>query len=160
MAKINQQPPQTPMWPWGGPRTVRERLVNRAQVDRTKKTGKTGNPKAPALASSELLDFIAPAHTSEELRLPLPTPPPGHDADVETFYDRPHLIAVGERGKDEQQDKLERALGRVNAPPDRLDRMKALLSREGQMLQLCDSVGAEMREILRLMWDAQKDENI
>src|SRR5687767_3119504 len=106
MAKINNPQPQPPAWPWGGPRSVRERLVNRAQIDRTKKTGKTGNPKSPALASSALLDFIAPAHHSEELRLPLPTPPPGHDADVETFYDRPHLIAVGHRGKDEHKGKL------------------------------------------------------
>ena len=159
MAKINQ-PQQGPMWPWGGPRSVRERLVDRAQLDRAKKAGKAGNPKAPALASSELLDFIGPAHSSEALRLPLPTPPPGHDADVETFYDRPHLITVGQRGKDEQKDRLHRALSRINAPPDRVDRMKALLGREAQMLVVCDQLGAEMKEILRLMWDAQKDEDI
>ena len=163
MAKINMPmtPPQPgPVWPWGGPRTVRERLVNRTQVDRTKKAGKSGNPKAPALASSELLEFIAPAHSSEELRLPLPTPPAGHDADVETFYDRPHLITVGHRGQEEGRRQLERALVGLSAAPDRIDRMKALLSREGQMLALVDRVGAEMKEILRLMWEAQKDEDI
>jgi len=161
MAKINQPPPQpTPMWPWGGPRLVRERLVDRAQLDRARRAGKSGNPKAPALASSELLDFIAPAHSSEELRLPLPTSPEGHDADVETFYDRPHLVTVGERGGDQSKQQLDGAFARVNAPPDRLERMRALLSREGQMLSLVAHVGADMKEILRLMWEAQKDEDL
>ena len=72
MAKINQQPPKTPMWPWGGPRSVRERLVDPAQFDRKKKLKKAGDPKNPALASAALMDFIGPAHSSEELRLPLP----------------------------------------------------------------------------------------
>lgn len=160
MAKINQQPQPGPMWPWGGPRNVRERLVDRAQLDRTKKTGKTGNPKAPAMASSALLDSIGPAHNSEGLRLPLPTPPPGHDADVETFYDRPHLINVGRRSEDDKKQMLDRAFARLNAPPDRVERMKALLAREAQMLSICENVGSEMKEILRLMWDAQKDEGI
>ncbi len=93
MAKINQQPPRAPLWPWGGPRTVREKLVDPSQLDRKKKT-KAGNPKNPALASSALLDFIGPAHSSEELRLPLPPMPFGHEADLERFSDRPHLASV------------------------------------------------------------------
>jgi hypothetical protein len=147
------------MWPWGGPRSVRERLVDPAQLDRKKALKKAGNPKSPALASSALLDFIGPAHSSEELRLPLPPHPEGHDADVETFLDRPHLITVSSRSEAESRKALERSLGKINAPPDRLDRMKALLGREGQMLNVVDHVAQEMREILRLMWDAQKDEN-
>lgn len=159
MAKINQPQPG-PMWPWGGPRTVRERLVDRSQVDKAKKTGKAGNPKAPAMASAALLDSIGPSHNSEQLRLPLPPAPPGHDADVETFFDRPHLINVGRRAEEERKALLDRALSRLNAPADRVDRMKALLTREAQMINLCQSVGAEQKEILRLMWDAQKDEDI
>lgn len=154
-----QQPPRGPVWPWGGPRTVRERLVDRNQVDR-KRAGKSGNPKSPALASAALLDFIAPAHSSEELRLPLPLPPPGHDADVETFYDRPHLVSVGERASPEERQQLERAFAGVQAAPDRLERMKALLAREAQMLALVGQVGGEMKEILRQMWEAQKDEHL
>ena len=72
MAKINNQPPKAPLWPWGGPRSVREKLVDPTQFDRKKKLKKTGNPKSPALASAALLDFIGPAHSSEELRLPTP----------------------------------------------------------------------------------------
>jgi hypothetical protein len=158
MAKINQQGPGSPMWPWGGPRSVRERLVSKNEVQ--KKSGKTGNPKNPALASSALMDFIGPAHSSEELRLPLPPPPMGHDADIETFLDRPHLLTVAERAEQDMKRLIERGMTRINAPPDRLDRMKALLSREAQMLEMVDQVGAEMKEILRLMWDAQKDEGI
>jgi hypothetical protein len=160
MSKINQQPPRTPMWPWGGPRSVREKLVDPAQLDRKKAIKKAGNPKTPALASSALLDFIAPAHSSEELRLPLPPHPEGHDADVETFLDRPHLITVAGRQDGENKRSLERGLGKVNASPERLERMKALLSREAEMLGTVDHVAKEMREILRLMWDAQKDENL
>lgn len=159
MSKINQQPPRTPMWPWGGPRTVREKLVDPAQLDRKKALKKAGNPKSPALASSALLDFIAPAHSSEELRLPLPPHPEGHDADVETFLDRPHLITVATRSDAGSKKALDRGLGKINASPERMERMKALLSREGEMLNLVDHVAQEMREILRLMWDAQKDEN-
>jgi hypothetical protein len=160
MANINNRPPRGPAWPWGGPRTVRERLVDPAQLDRKKALKKLGNPKAPALASSALLEFIAPAHSSEELRLPLPVAPEGHDADVETFLDRPHLITVASRQDADTKRGLERGMARLTATPDRLERMKALLNREGQMLTVVDQVAKEMREILRLMWDAQKDEHI
>lgn len=160
MAKINQQPPPTPMWPWGGPRSVRERLVGRAELDRTKKTGKKGDPKAPALASAALLEFIAPAHSSEEMRMPMPPAPGGHDADLESFLDRPYLQSMGKRGSSEQKRDLERGLARVNAAPDRVDRLKALLGRETQMLNLVEKVGADMQEILHQMWEAQKDEHI
>jgi hypothetical protein len=160
MSKINQQPPRTPMWPWGGPRSVREKLVDPAQLDRKKALKKAGNAKAPALASAALLDFIAPAHSSEELRLPLPPHPEGHDADVETFLDRPHLITVSGRQEGDSKRALERSLAKVSASPERMERMKALLSRESEMLNTVDHVAKEMREILRLMWDAQKDEKL
>ncbi|NMO21603.1 hypothetical protein HPC49_32195 [Pyxidicoccus fallax] len=157
MARINNQPPKAPLWPWGGPRSVRERLVDPSQVDR-KKLRKTGNPKNPALASAALLDFIGPAHSSEELRLPLPPHPGGHDADLEGFSDRPHLASVAGRGAEEQRRMLERGLSRVNAPPERLERLKALLQRESAMLSLVDQVNEETKEIIRQMWAAQKDE--
>ena len=157
MARINNQPPKTPLWPWGGPRSVRERLVDASQVDR-KKLRKTGNPKNPALASAALLDFIGPAHSSEELRLPLPPHPGGHDADLEGFSDRPHLASVAGRGDEDQRRMLERGLSKVNAAPDRLDRLKALLQRESAMLTLVDQVNEESKEIIRQMWAAQKDE--
>jgi hypothetical protein len=157
MARINNQPPKAPLWPWGGPRSVRERLVDPSQVDR-KKLRKTGNPKNPALASAALLDFIGPAHSSEELRLPLPPHPGGHDADLEGFSDRPHLASVAGRGDEDQRRMLERGLSRVNAAPDRLERLKALLQRESAMLTLVDQVNEETKEIIRRMWAAQKDE--
>lgn len=159
MAKIDNLTPRAPMWPWGGPRTVREKLVDPADLQRKKEVKKKGDPKNPALASAALLDFIGPGHSSEELRLPLPPHPEGHDADVETFLDRPHLMTVAERGSQDSKRAIDRGLTRVNASPDRIDRMKALLGREAQMLTLVDGVAKDMREILRLMWDAQKDEN-
>ncbi|AGC44159.1 hypothetical protein MYSTI_02843 [Myxococcus stipitatus DSM 14675] len=157
MARINNQPPNPSLWPWGGPRSVRERLVDPSQVDR-KKLRKTGNPKNPALASSALLDFIGPAHSSEELRLPLPPHPGGHDADLEGFSDRPHLASVAGRGSDETRMLMDRGLTRINASPDRLERLKALLQREASMLNLVDQVNEETKEIIRRMWAEQKDE--
>jgi hypothetical protein len=157
MAKINNQPPKAPLWPWGGPRSVRERLVDPAQVNR-KKLGKAGNPKNPALASAALLDFIGPAHSSEELRLPTPPNPRENDAPLESYSDRPQLESVAGRAETEQRRLLERGLTRINAPPDRMERLKALLQREAQMLSLVSKVHEEVEEIQRRRLEEQKDQ--
>ena len=156
MAKINNQPPRAPLWPWGGPNSVREKLVNPSQLDRKKR--KIGNPKNPALASAALLDFIGPAHSSEEIRLPSPPHPKGHDADLEGMSDRPYLGSVAGRGDTEQRQLLERSLGRINAPPDRMDRLKGLLQREAQMLSLVSHLHSEVEEIQRRIREEQKAE--
>lgn len=158
MSKINNQPPKMPLWPWGGPRSVREKLVDPAQFDRKKALKKAGNPKNPALASAALLDFIGPAHSSEELRLPLPPHPKGHDADVEGYSDRPFLSSVAERADTDQRRLLDRGLSKVNAPPERMERLKALLQREAQMLALVGELSAEVKEIQRRMREEQKGE--
>lgn len=136
------------MWPWGGPRSVREKLVDRAQLDK-KSARKRGDPKNPALASAALLDFIGPAHSAEELRLPMPVPPKGHDADVEGFIDRPFLSRVAERIEADAQAAVERSLSSIKARPERLDRLKALLQREAQMLRLVSDVSDAVGEIER-----------
>jgi len=156
MAKINNQPPRAPLWPWGGPRTVREKLVEPSQFDRKKR--KAGNPKSPALASAALLDFIGPAHSSEELRLPTPPQPRGHEADLEGFSDRPFLASVAGRADMEQRQLLERGLSLINAPPERLERLKGLLQREAQMLSLVSQVHADIQDIQRRMREEQKEE--
>jgi len=95
------------------------------------------------------------------MRLPLPPFPEGHDADVEGFLDRPYLHALTKRaqeGGDSQQ--LERALPQINASQERVDRLKALLKRESQMLDAVGRVASEMQNILHLMWEAQKDEKL
>jgi hypothetical protein len=148
MAKIGQQQPRAPLWPWGGPRTVRDKLVDRAQLDR-KGVRKKGDPKNPALASAALLDFIGPAHSAEELRLPMPVPPGGHEADVEGFLDRPQLQSVAERMNEVRQLALDRGLQTLRAAPDRVDRLRALLQREAAMLELVGTVSADQAEIER-----------
>jgi hypothetical protein len=157
MAKINPQPPRAPMWPWGGPRQVRDRLVDRTQLERGK-AKKKGDPRNPALASAALLDFIGPPHSSEELRLPLPVFPEGHDADLDGYLDRQNLSSVADRGDAEARNKLERNLQGVRAPPDRIDRLKALLNREGSMLQLMGKIHEEVEEIHRRRTEEQKEE--
>lgn len=144
--KIGQQP--APQWPWGGPRTVRDKLVDRSQLER-KNVRKKGDPKNPSLASAALLDFIGPAHSAEELRLPMPLAPTGHDADVEGYLDRPHLTSAAERLEEQREGALERGLSGLRAPPDRVERLRSLLQREAQMLQLVESVSSEMAEIER-----------
>jgi hypothetical protein len=156
MAKINNQPPRAPLWPWGGPRAVREKLVEPSQFDRKKR--KAGNPKNPALASAALLDFIGPAHSSEELRLPMPPQPRGHDADLEGFSDRPFLGSVAGRADTEQRQLLERSLSLINTTPERLERLKGLLQREAQMLSLVSQVHADIQDIQRRMREEQQEE--
>lgn len=148
MAKIGGQQPRAPAWPWGGPREVRGKLVDRTQLER-KNVRKKGDPKNPALASTALLDFIGPAHSAEEIRLPLPPGPAGHDADVEGYLDRGPLNSVAERLAEQNQEALQRGLGTLRAAPDRVERLKALLARESQMLDLISSVSTDMAEIER-----------
>lgn len=148
MAKIGQQQPRAPMWPWGGPRSVRDKLVDRSQLDR-KNVRKKGDPKNPALASAALIDFIGPAHSAEELRLPMPVPPGGHDADIEGYSDRPQLQSVAERMNEMRQAALERGFQSLRAAPDRVDRLRSLLQREAQMLELVGTVSEDQAEIER-----------
>lgn len=148
MAKIGGQQPRAPAWPWGGPREVRGKLVDKTQLER-KNVRKKGDPKNPALASTALLDFIGPAHSAEEIRLPLPPGPAGHDADVEGYLDRGPLSTVAERMQEAQQETLQRGLGMLRAAPDRVERLKSLLARESSMLQLIGNVSNDMAEIER-----------
>ena len=157
MAKINQQIPRGPAWPWGGPSTVREKLVNRAQLDK-KNVRKKGDPKNPALASAALLDSISPAHSAEELRLPMPPMPAGHEADIESYTDRSRLSTVAERAQDDQRSMLESGLQAIRAAPDRVERLKSLLARENQMLQLVGNLSTDMEEIQRRMREEQGEE--
>ncbi len=156
MAKINQQP-KAPQWPWGGPGSVRSKLVNRAQLG-VKGAKKKGDPKNPALASAALLDSIGPAHSADELRLPMPPMPAGHGADVDGVLDRPHLSTVAERMNEQRRAALERGLSQVRAAPERMDRLKSLLQRESAMLELVDRLRFEMAEIERMRREEQQGE--
>jgi hypothetical protein len=155
MAKVGQQP-KAPAWPWGGPRSVRDKLVDPTQVGT--KAKKKGDPKNPALASAALLDFIGPAHSAEALRLPMPPVPAGHDSDLEGFLDRPYVSTVAERMSEYRQAELERGMTAVRAAPERVDRLRSLLEREGQMLNLVSTVAEAMIEIERRRREEQAEE--
>jgi len=155
MAKIGQPQTRGPAWPWGGPREVRGKLVDRAQL---KNVRKKGDPKNPALASADLINSIGPASSSEEVRLPLPPAPPGHDSDVEGYLDRGPLTSVAERMQEAQQEALQRGLGAIRAAPDRVERLKSLLAREQQMLELMGTVSNDMAEIERRRREEQAEE--
>lgn len=159
MAKINNQPPRTPLFPWGStPQQVRNRLVDRNQlVDKTGRKKKKGDPKNPALPSAALLDSIGPAHNADELRLPMPPMPEGHDADLENYGDRPHLAEAATKLDPEERRALERGLAKLNAPADRMERLKALLNREAQMLQIVSRLSDDLEEIQRRMREEQKE---
>jgi hypothetical protein len=156
MAKVGQQPPKAPLWPWGGPRSVRDKLVDKTQV--TSKAKKKGDPKNPAIASAALLDFIGPAHSAEEMRLPMPPTPSGHSADLEGFLDRPYVSTVAERMSDYRQAELERGMSVIRAPTERVERLRSLLQREAQMLNLVSSVGDAMAEVDRRRREEQAEE--
>ncbi|MFL5320157.1 MAG: hypothetical protein ACJ790_10920 [Myxococcaceae bacterium] len=156
--KINNPPP-SPMWPWGSQSQVNNKLVSRTQlVDKTdRKKKKKGDPKNPALPSAALLDFIGPAHSADELRLPEPPMPEGHDADLENYTDRQFLAEARELAEPESRAALTRNLARINAPPDRMERLKALLSREASMLTLIGKVSEDVDEIQRKIREEQKE---
>ena len=65
-----------------------------------------------------------------------------------------------ERAAGEERSALEQNLTAVKAPPDRIDRLKALLSREGQMLQLVNQVHQEVEEIHKRRMAEQKTEGL
>ncbi len=157
MAKIGDSPPRAPLWPWGGPRSVREKLVDRTQLG-TGKARKKGDPKNPSLASAALLDSIGPAHSAEELRLPMPPTPLGHDADVEGYSDRPYLSTVAERMEEYRQAAIDRGLSDIRAPSERVDRLRSLLQREASMLELVGHVSREMAEVERRRREEQAGE--
>ncbi|MFN7130921.1 MAG: hypothetical protein ACK4N5_02490 [Myxococcales bacterium] len=149
MAKIGQ--PRIPVWPWGGPRSVREKLVDPAQFDR-KRRKKVGDPKRPALASAELLEFMGPGHASDEVRLP---PPPSPYADgareITPFPDRAFTREVVSHGDEASQRALDAAFARISAAPDKLERMKSLLQREAQMLSLLKDLQSDTEAIIEMM---------
>jgi hypothetical protein len=158
MPKIYNPPPRLPAWPWGGPRSVREKLVDPAQFERKKKLKKSGDPKNPALASFALLESLGTGHSADELRLPLPPHPDGHEADLEGFSDRPHLASIAERNGTELKGALERGLSRISAPPDRVERLKGLLQREAQMLNMIGTLHEVVQEIHQKMREEQREE--
>ncbi|MGC4121955.1 MAG: hypothetical protein QM765_46720 [Myxococcales bacterium] len=153
MAKVGDpQSSRIPLWPWGGPRSIREKLVDPAQFDRKKKAKKLGDPKRPPLASAALLEFMGPGHTSDELRLPPPPSPFGQGTEELTpFPDRAFTRTVVERGADGSRKALDAALGRVTVAPDKLERMKAVINREAQMLSLLGKVQADTDEVIERM---------
>ncbi len=155
MAKVGQQP-RAPLWPWGGPRSVRDKLVDKTQV--TSKIRKKGDPKNPALASTALLDSISPAHSAEELRLPMPPTPSGHDADLEGFLDRPYVSTVAERMTEYRQTEMERGMTAIRAAPERVERLRSLLQREAQMLNVVGMVSEAMAEVERRRREEQAEE--
>ena len=152
MSKVGNPPNRLPLWPWGGPRSIREKLVDPAQFDRKKRARKLGDPKRPPLASADLLEFIGPGHTSDELRLPPPPSPLGEgNEDIAPFPDRAFTRQVVERGEGGSVQALEAALSQISAPPDRLERMRAVLHREAQMLALLAKVQADTEEVIERM---------
>jgi len=159
MAKVGNpgQPPRIPLWPWGGPRSIREKLVDPAQFDRKKRAKKLGDPKRPALASAALVEFMGPGHTSDELRLPPPPSPFGEGSEeITPFPDRTFTREVVDRGGEQNRKTLETALARVNVAPDKLERMKAVLNREAQMVSLLGKVQSDTDEIIQRMKEEYK----
>ena len=158
MAKVGGPPTNIPLWPWGGPRALREKLVDPTQFDRKKKAKKLGDPKSPPLASAALLEFMGPGHASDEVRLPPPPSPYGQGTDeIVPFPDRAFTRTVVERGEPNQRLAIESALARVAVAPDKLERMKAVLNREAQMLSLLGKVQADTDEIIERMKEEYKE---
>lgn len=145
MAKINNPPPPNNAWPWGPPASVRERLVGLSQLDR--RAVKKGNAKKPQLASVALLKSLEAGDSSDELRFSMPPLPPGHDADLNGFQDRSHLLSLSHHADEALDLPLEASLDAVRATPERRNRLRALLDREAPMLELLRRMYHQVREV-------------
>ena len=157
MAKINQ-PPREPSFPWGERKTVRERLIDPAQVAPSKGRRRTGDPKDPPLPSIALMDFIGPARSADELRLPLPGRVTRASADpANASVDRPELRSAIGRADRETTRALETALARLDASPERVKELEAQLRSEGRMLELLRQLQEDLDAIHRRMRDEQKE---
>jgi hypothetical protein len=152
MAKINKRTPRTPQFPWD----LRS-LVRPKELERSSKVKPKGDPKRPATASRALLEFIGPAHGSDELRLPLPPLPPGHEADLVSLLDRPQLAQFIEREDGDVSERMEQALPLVRAAEDRRERLRALLGRERQMRKVVRWVQEQVEEIERKRQEETKE---
>jgi len=144
------------MWPWGGAKNVHEKLVRSSQLD-ARRTNRKKDPRALPLASAALLEFIGPAHSSEELRLPAPLMPLGEEP-FDGFSEREALAQALERGSPESLGQLQKQLLTLNVPAERLERLKSMLAYEESMLQLVGEVSETLGEIERLRREAQQEE--
>jgi len=144
------------MWPWGGARNVQEKLVRSSQLE-TRRTNRKKDPKALPLASAALLEFIGPAHSSEELRLPAPLMPLGEESS-HASSEREELAQALERGSPGALGQLQKQLLTLNVPAERLERLKSMLSYEENMLRLVGEVSQALEEIERLRQEAQQEE--
>jgi hypothetical protein len=152
MARVGQGPLlPPPPWPWGGPRSVREKLVDPAQFERKRRIRK-GDPQRPPLASADLLDFMGPGHASDELRLP---PPPsgldGIEGEISPFPDRSFTRQVVDRSDEKSRQFLERAIAKVQIPAERMERLRSLLKTEALMLGLLQRVQRETDDVIERM---------
>ena len=157
MAKIDQPPRREPSFPWGEPKSVRERLVNPAQVAPQKNKRRRGDPKEPPLASIALIDFIGPAQSADDLRLPAPPRTSGTSADLVASSDRPQLKAAIARVNPESTRALEGALRRLGVSSESAGQRMAELDSEGQMIELLRQLHGDVDDIHRRMRDEQKE---
>ena len=158
MANINQRPPQPPYWPWGPRRTVRERLVDLKQLRDRQLARKKGDPKNPPLASAELIDFMGPGHSSDAVRLPPPPLPIELEAEVGGEVGLATLKTLADRAGEEKNQPLSRNLSSVNATPERVDRMQALLRCESDMLSLMGNLHQAAQHVENMRREETKDE--
>jgi hypothetical protein len=152
MARIGQPPTPPPsVWPWSQVRTSREKLVEPSEFERKRRL-KKGDPRNPPLASAELLEFMGPGSSSDDLRLP---PPPGSAGstagDVPVFPDRTLTRQATDRVDERSRLGMEKALAKANLPADRLDRLKSLLRTEAQMITLLQRIQKESDAVIERM---------
>ena len=157
MPEIRDKPPK-----WNFNPEARASLVTWTQVrperNSKRKVVKKGDPKNPSLPSAALMESIGPAHSADELRLPLPPPPPGRSADLVGFMDFPQLQGVVERLDEGERDRLSGQLSRITLTPERRDRLDALLARVGKMWEQVSSLQVESNQIIERIREEQKGE--
>jgi hypothetical protein len=151
MAKINQPPAEPrPAWPW--PKDIRDRIVQKGQLEPAKTQRKAGDPKSPPLVSDKLLKSLSTEGGAMGTRL---SPPPVPAAFVPEAAARAMRRSLMRRAL-HRAGKSKGALAKLISPTDlarlpeaRRDQVKRDLEREEAMLKLLEGLGSELDDIAR-----------
>ena len=130
------------------------KMTNVTRIEEAKKA--KGDPKNPPLASSALLEFMGPGHTSEELRFPGPVSPRSGEPRLQEDGGLGDIESLLDHAGESANKSLARELSQLNVPADRLERLKGLLQREAGMLQVMGRLQSDVAEITRRMKDETK----
>jgi hypothetical protein len=150
MSPVRPSDLRPPLWPWGGPRSVRDRLVEPSDFAQRLQLPKP-DPRSPRLPSPALLAFSAPPPTTDSLRLT--DPPASSDPGSSDWMLLESLLARSER------TGLDPSPWLPGAPtPEQAGVLDRRLEEEHGMLSVLRGLVHDVRWVRERVTEAQKAE--